>query len=189
MPSSTTIPAPVNWPEPLTFETDGTLLDGYSGAVFSQDRAYRYALTRTWDMGAPVMTWIGLNPSTASAMTDDSTARRFRAFARREGCGGYSAVNLHALRATDPDVLRMAGAPVGLSCDQFIDMHARPGSLVVAAWGAHPFAAARAREVTARLTAAGVRLMCLGVTAAGHPRHPLYLRSDAPLIPWEAGHA
>ena len=46
------------------------VLGGETGAAwFSQDRAYRYALTRTWDMGAPVMTWIGLNPSTASAMT------------------------------------------------------------------------------------------------------------------------
>ena len=25
---------------------------------------------------------------------------------------------------------------------------------------------------------------CLGTTKDGHPRHPLYLRADAPLVPW-----
>ena len=185
MTSVTTIPAPAGYPEPITVEADGTLLDGYSGAIFSADRACRYVLTRTWNLAGPVMTWIGLNPSKAGAVINDNTARRFIGFARREGCGGISAVNLFGLIATDPRDMAGHRNPVGLSNDRFIDMHAKPGSLVVAAWGAHPMAAGRAREVTARLTAAGARLMCLGVTAAGHPRHPLYVRADAPLVPWE----
>ena len=183
--TATMIATPVGWPEPLAFETDGTLLDGYSGAVFSVDRAYRYVLTRTWDPARPVMTWIGLNPSKAGAVINDNTARRFMAFGRREGCGGIAAVNLYGLIATDPRDLARHPAPVGLSNDQFIDMRARPGSLVIAAWGAHPMAAGRAREVSSRLAAAGVQLLCLGVTAGGHPRHPLYVRSDEPLVPWE----
>jgi hypothetical protein len=186
MPDITAIPAPAGYPEPITAETDGTLLDGYSGAIFSADRAYRYVLTRTWDQTGPVMTWIGLNPSKAGAAINDNTARRFMGFARREGCGGISALNLFGLIATDPRDLAGHPDPVGLSNDRFIDMHARPGSLAVAAWGAHPMAAGRAREVSVRLTAAGVQLMCIGVTAKGEPRHPLYARSDAPLIPWEA---
>jgi len=30
-------------------------------------------------------------------------------------------------------------------------------------------------------------LWCLGTTADGSPRHPLYVRGDAPLIPWGTG--
>jgi hypothetical protein len=31
---------------------------------------------------------------------------------------------------------------------------------------------------------AGVRLLCLGVTSGGEPRHPLYVRADVPLVPF-----
>lgn len=183
--SITTIPAPPGWSGPLTVETDGTLLGGgYSGAAFSADRAYRYILTRTWDIGAPVMTWIMLNPSTADAMTDDPTIRRCTGFARREGCGGISVVNLFALRATDPADLSRHPDPAGPDNDRWLWMHATSGRLVIAAWGAHKLADARAREVARRLAEAGVQAQCLGVTSAGHPRHPLYVRSDAPLVPW-----
>jgi hypothetical protein len=53
--------------------------------------------------------------------------------------------------------------------------------MVIAAWGAgfcrshtHTItaAAARARALSAR---------CLGVTAGGHPRHPLYVPTTTPL--------
>ena len=184
MTTSTTIPAPVNYPEPLTFETDGTLLDGYAGAAFSADRTYRYVLTRTWDLMAPVMCWIMLNPSTADAMTDDPTIRRCKAFARREGCGGISVVNLFALRAIDPRELARHPDPVGPSCGKFLNIHAT-AAITVAAWGAGGTLNGRDREVCALLAKGGAELKCLGVTAAGHPRHPLYVRSDAPLIPWE----
>ena len=33
--------------------------------------------------------------------------------------------------------------------------------------------------------AAGARLWCLGTTKDGHPRHPLYVRGDQPLVAWE----
>ena len=184
MASSTTIPAPAGWPEGFTVETDGTLLGGYSGAAFSPDRAYRYALTRTWEPGGQAMTWIMLNPSTADATTDDPTIRRCMRFALRESYGGISVVNLFGLRATDPRDLDRHPDPVGPDNDRFLAMHAK-ALVVVAAWGAHQMAAGRAREVSDRLAAAGVRLMCLGTTADGHPRHPLYVRSDAPLVPWE----
>jgi hypothetical protein len=174
------------WPEPLVFDSEEAFLGGASGtAWFSQDRAYRYLLTRTWSDTPDAMTWIMLNPSTADAFTTDPTITRCVRFARREGCGSIRVVNLFALRATDPRSLSLPGRdPVGPSNDRFLDDHAQ-AHLVVAAWGAGGTLNGRAREVGQRLAAAGVPLKCLGVTAAGHPRHPLYVRSDAPLIPWE----
>ena len=51
----------------------------------------------------------------------------------------------------------------------------------VAAWGAN----AKPERVAQVLAMPGAhRLMCLGLTKAGQPRHPLYLRSDAALIPF-----
>lgn len=173
---------PARWP--LLIETDDSLLGAVAGAVFSADKTYRYVLTRTWDISLPVAKWIMLNPSTADAMKDDPTIRRCAGFARREGCGGIAVVNLFALRATDPAALRQADDPAGPANDPFIAIHAGPGDLVIAAWGAGGTLNGRAAEVGQRLTAAGVRLKCLGVTAAGQPRHPLYVRADAPLLPW-----
>ena len=189
MATSTTIPAPAGWPEGITVETDGSLLGGLSAAAFSPDKMYRYALTRTWGE-APAMTWIMLNPSTADAMQDDPTIRRCIRFARREGCGGIAVVNLFGLRATDPrdlrDSLEAGIDPVGPVNDWFVRLHAQGAARAVAAWGAHGTPRGRAAEVAAMLEAIpGIRLECLGVTADGSPRHPLYVRSDAPLVPWQ----
>jgi len=183
----TAIPAPAGWAEGLVVETDGSLIAGLAGAAFSADRAYRYVLTRTWDATAPAVTWIMLNPSTADAMKDDPTIRRCKAFARREGFGGMSVVNLFGLRATDPRTLREHPDPVGPANDWFLRLHAQAAPRAVAAWGAHGALRGRVAEVAGMLAVSpGVRLECLGVTKDGHPRHPLYVRSDAPLIPWEA---
>jgi len=161
------------------------VLGSVPGATwFSEDRRYRYLLTRWWGDAPEAMTWIMLNPSTADADADDPTIKRCARFARREGCGSMRVVNLFAYRATDPHELAALSDPVGPENDRYISEHAQ-AHLVVAAWGAHPMAAERAREVSGRLTAAGVQLLCLGVTKDGHPRHPLYCRADAPLIPWE----
>jgi hypothetical protein len=191
---SITIPAPAGWPAGITVETDGSLLDGLSGAALSPDRAYRYVLTRTWG-DAPAMTWVMLNPSTADAKTDDPTIRRCVRFARREGCGGIAVVNLFGLRATDPRALRdslEAGIdPVGPVNDWFVRMHTQGASRVVAAWGTHGTLRGRAAEVARMLEVIpGIRLECLGVTKDGHPKHPLArgrerVPDDAPLVPWQ----
>ena len=158
-------------------------LFGTSGAVLSPDEKYRYLLTRELGDGAPLV-FIMLNPSTADAEVDDPTIRRCIRFAARENAGHLVVVNLFALRATDPRELARDPDPVGPRNDEFILMHCGPGARIVAAWGAHPFAAARARTVARMVAGSGARLECLGVTKDGHPRHPLYVRADAPLVPY-----
>lgn len=173
--------------DPFIIERDTSLLGDCGAAWFSQDRTYRYLLTRCWGDPARWATFIMLNPSTADALADDPTIRRCISFAKREGCGGLQVVNLFALRATDPRQLTQCDDPVGPDNDQFIT--GRPGdpysALVIVAWGAGGALLGRGDTVSCLLTAAGVKLHCLGVTAGGYPRHPLYVRADAPLIPWE----
>jgi hypothetical protein len=149
------------------------LLFGVGKAVFSADKTYRYRLSRTWGSSGTHATWIMLNPSTADAMEDDPTIKRCIAFTKDWGLDGLVVVNLFALRATDPRELGKHPDPVGAANDQFIADAIQPWSVAVAAWGAHAMAAGRAnavlRLVAGRVSAAG----CLGVTAAGHPLHPL----------------
>lgn len=156
-------------------------------AWFSSDRVYRYLLTRRWDVLKPVMGWIMLNPSTADAFRPDPTVTRCAGFAGREGCGGIDVVNLFALRATDPRELAGHADPVGPRNDEFLaDLPRLAEGPVVAAWGAHAGIGDRAGEVAGLFARMGVPLLCLSTAKAGAPRHPLYVRADAPLVPWPA---
>lgn len=158
-----------------------------TSARLSHDGVYRYRLDRTWDRPAGRLLFVMLNPSTADGTVDDPTIRRCRGFTLREGLGGFTVVNLFALRATDPKHLRQHPDPVGPLCDVHLRLAAlgeeRPRA-VIAAWGAHPFAADRAAEVVDLFAENRQRLSCLGVTKGGHPRHPLYVKGDTPLLPY-----
>ncbi len=156
-------------------------------AVISDCGRYRYVLQRSlggflrWHRP---MLFIMLNPSTADAMVDDPTIRRCISFAKREGMTHLTVVNLFALRATDPRELELAHDPVGPENDRHLEEQVgkhRNGS-VVAAWGAHEFAKRRAAAVLAKFGP----LHCLGLTKAGHPRHPLYVKGDQPLVELKA---
>jgi hypothetical protein len=161
-----------------------TSLLGDASAVFSVCDRYRYRLTRTWAHG-PTVTFVMLNPSTADELVADPTVRRCVGFATREGAGRLVVVNLFALRSTDPAQLARADDPTGPGNDEHIQSAARDASLVIAAWGAHPFAADRAADVQAMLAATGTPLHRIGPPSKdGHPRHPLYLAAETPLERW-----
>lgn len=150
-----------------------------SNAVISDCGVYRYRLDRSWADG-PCMGFIMLNPSTADAMKDDPTIRRCISFARREGCGRLVVVNLFPYRATLPASLWAAPEPVrsgGAPALHALTQAANEADVLVAAWGANT----KGAEHTA-LALFGDRLLCLGTTRAGKPRHPLYVRGDAPLV-------
>jgi hypothetical protein len=53
----------------------------------------------------------GLDPSTVDADRDDPTIRKFVSFARKEGYGGITVVNLDAYRVTVPGDLRKQSDP------------------------------------------------------------------------------
>lgn len=174
----------------VEFHTD---LTGSAGAAISTDNLYRYQLWRRWSPEQPFMTFIMLNPSTADHTADDPTIRRCIGFAKREGCGGITVVNLYAFRATKPDLLLEADDPIGPMNKHFVDeaITQADDAPVVAAWGG--WWRKRSRRVGGpgfvRLAPESFgrrELMCLGTNADGSPKHPLYVPRDAPLVPWPA---
>jgi hypothetical protein len=150
--------------------------NGHS-AVLSPCRTWRYALERRWGTG-PFVLFVGLNPSTADESVDDPTIRRCIGFAKAWGFGGLLMGNLFAFRATSPRDLCRALDPVGPDTDVWLGTLSVRASVVVAAWGAHPFALSRSEDVLALL---GDDVCCLGTTKSGAPRHPLYLPKTAAL--------
>lgn len=157
-------------------------MTGLNGAILSDDGRYRFVLTRTWDATQEKLIFVMLNPSTADAEVDDPTIRRCIGFAKGEGFGGIRVVNLYAFRATDPKVMLREIDAVGPGNDEHITGACLDRTVVVA-WGANA-AAWRVRQVAAILARCGARVRCLGVTASGAPRHPLYVSADQPLVPW-----
>lgn len=148
---------------------------------------YRYTLKRSPlspypDRGTAVFCM--LNPSTADATTDDPTIRRCRGFADYWGCNGIVVVNLYALRSTDPRGLWNHADPVGPDNDFWLRSVARDCGTVVCAWGANA-RPDRVRQVVELLRSVGAQIRCLGQTKDGAPRHPLYIRADQQLVPWE----
>ncbi|MFU8828217.1 MAG: DUF1643 domain-containing protein [Phycisphaerales bacterium] len=128
-----------------------------------------------------------LNPSTADEQRNDPTVRRTIGFALDRGFGSIEVVNAFALRSTDPGRLRAdakAGLdPIGPRNDEAIRRAMRRSAIVVAAWGGHAELLDRHR-ILSEILAGHDRCVSLGLTAAGLPRHPLYLRADAPFLPF-----
>lgn len=167
----------------------GGVREAVSGASFSPCGRYRYTLFRRWRPGADraaTLVAIGLNPSTADAEKNDPTIRRIIGFAKRDGFGALVMLNLFAFRATDPYDLwehrRKGGDIVGPGSDEAIREACVGVPRVLAAWGADPGVGTRAAELLRLLDPA--RLVCLGTTKSGAPRHPLYVKGDAPMRPW-----
>jgi len=155
-------------------------------AEISHCGTYRYVLSRPSIVRFPekgTALFCMLNPSTADATVDDPTIRRCRGFAKDWFCNGFTVVNLYALRATDPRELWKHPDPVGPANDGWLKSLAHEYGDVVCAWGANA-REDRVRHVVGLFLSVGARLWHLGLTKAGAPRHPLYIRADQPLERW-----
>lgn len=141
-----------------------------SGAEFSEDRKYRYALWRIWDESKPKIMFIGLNPSTASENMDDPTIRRVKRFARDWGYGGVFMCNLFAFVTAYPEELKSCDDPLG-SNDFWLNRYKKNVAHVLFAWGSFKEAEERAKQVEGMFPEA----VCLGFNKNGSPKHPLYV--------------
>lgn len=151
--------------------------------MFSECRRYRYVLRRDWgEPGAPFVMFCMTNPSTAEHDVDDPTIRKDIHFARAMGFTSCVIVNCMDYRATDPKMLRRVQPRSDLNLPFIVEM-AGKAERVILAWGALPKPLRRyADDVVAALR--GRQLYCMGKTASGAPRHPLYLPNSAECVPW-----
>lgn len=151
---------------------------------------YRWSLSREWGGILSTTPWVGfimLNPSTAGWIKDDPTIRRCIAFAQAWGYSGLTVRNLFNFRTSSPAECAKATDPIGMQpphCDNLILGMYDVCNLVIAAWGAQPFARTRAKQVCDLLAAHNRKLHCLAVNADGSPKHPLYCKADLKPIPY-----
>ena len=152
-------------------------------AELSEDRMYRYSLSRSWDSNLPYVVFIGLNPSTADETEDDPTIRRCIGYAKAWGYGGIVMLNLFALRATEPRDMMVSYRPVGSKNNSVLIKYSYNlrCHLYIAAWGNHGVHRDRYKE--ARIIFDDLHYLKLN--KSGQPAHPLYLKADLKPTLWE----
>ena len=151
---------------------------------------YRYILgTR----GENPLICIGINPSTAEPDHLDNTLKSVQRIALAGGFDSFVMFNVYAQRATDPDAMERTCNPLlhrenMAAFDYVLSLSKSPA--VWAAWGAiiekRDYLLDCLRDMIAIGEKRNARWFSAGpISKKGHPHHPLYLRKDAPLEPFD----
>ena len=151
---------------------------------------YRYILgTR----GKAPLICIGINPSTAKPDDLDNTLKSVERIALGNGYDSFLMFNVYAQRATDPDAMERNCNGLlhkeNLEAFRYV-LSISPRPAVWAAWG--PLIEKRdylpecLRDMLRIGQQYGAQWYCAGaVSKKGHPHHPLYLRKDEKLKPFD----
>lgn len=152
---------------------------------------YRYILgTR----GERPLICIGVNPSTAAPGDLDPTLKSVARIAVANGFSSWIMFNVYAQRATRPDDMdaecNFALHAENMAAFRWVLANSGPEPALWAAWGAVIEKRAYLKDCVRDFVAAGqdfgAKWYCAGkISKAGHPHHPLYLKKDEPLKPYE----
>ena len=151
---------------------------------------YRYILgTR----GKKPLICIGINPSTARPDALDNTLKSVERIALHNGYDSFLMFNVYAQRATSPDDMeRLCNEALhreNMEAFRYV-LGLSEAPAVWAAWGAIIEKRAYLPDCVRDLVSAGEEFgaswYCAGaITKKGHPHHPLYLRKDEKLKPFD----
>lgn len=153
---------------------------------------YRYILgTR----GEKPLICVGINPSTAAPDDLDNTLKSVERVARHNGYDSFLMFNVYAQRATDPDDMERTynqdlHAQNMKAFDYALSLDKAGSPAVWAAWGTiiekRDYLPGCVRDMIALGKARGARWYSAGrKSKKGHPHHPLYLRKDSLLEPFD----
>ncbi len=154
---------------------------------------YRYILgTR----GKKPLICIGVNPSTAKPDALDRTLQSAQRIALHNGYDSFIMFNVYAQRATDPDLMEKEPNELlhreNLAAFEYVLRLSDGEPSVWAAWGSVIEKRKYLPRFVLDMIAVGEKYNARWYTAgerskkAGHPHHPLYLKSDSPLDPFDA---
>ncbi len=155
---------------------------------------YRYILgTR----GVKPLICVGVNPSTAAPDNLDRTLQSVQRVAKFNGYDSFLMFNVYAQRATIPDDMDLERNAVlhaenMKAFDYVLSLDKGGHPAVWAAWGAviekRDYLPRCVRDMIDIGEQRGARWYSAGRRSkAGHPHHPLYLKSDSPLEDFDAG--
>lgn len=151
---------------------------------------YRYILgTR----GKNPLICIGINPSTAKPDDLDNTLKSVERISLGNGFDSFIMFNVYAQRATDPNSMEKICNPLlhqeNMEAFRYV-LSISQSPAIWAAWGSIIERRSYLPECVRDMLAIGKEFhaswYCAGkVTKKGHPHHPLYLRKDELLKPFD----
>lgn len=142
-------------------------------------------------VGVNPLVCIGINPSTAAPNAPDRTIARVMRFAADNGFDSWTMLNVYPQISTDPQGLHTEfDGALKAENERHIARMVQGRPTLLAAWGgliaSRPYLRLLLRDILQVANDAGCEWMSLGdLTKNGHPRHPLYVRADAPLRPFD----
>ena len=153
---------------------------------------YRYILgTR----GQHPLICVGINPSTAAPDDLDNTLKSVERIALHNGFDSFIMFNVYAQRATNPDDMEWTYNQAlhtenMKAFDYILSLDAENSPAVWAAWGTiiekRDYLPACVRDMIDIGVARNARWFSAGKKSKkGHPHHPLYLRKDSGLDPFD----
>ena len=151
---------------------------------------YRYILGT---IGSNPLICIGINPSTAEPDHLDNTLKSVERIALGNGFDSFIMFNVYAQRATDPDAMERQCNPAlhneNLKAFRYV-LAMSDAPVVWAAWGAiiekREYLPLCLQDMANAAKEFGAEWHCAGaVSKKGHPHHPLYLRKDELLKPFD----
>ncbi len=170
-----------------------------SFCLFSKCRSYRWILKRELLSGRKTVVFIGLNPSKANSLNNDRTLIRIINFCSKWNYKNIYVINLFGLISKSPSHLSKNLDPVGknnnlitlkalefwrenINCDLWLG------------WGDKGNLYRRDREVLKLIKSFSnsnskennhfKRILSLGFSKKGSPRHPLYMPNESLLKPF-----
>ena len=153
---------------------------------------YRYILgTR----GANPIICVGVNPSTAAPDALDNTLKSVQRIALGNGFDSFTMFNVYAQRATRPQDMDRVRSEVlhreNMAAFEYVLQNAGERPAIWAAWGNIIEMRPYLKDCVLDMIELGQRYGAAWYTAGkrsarGHPHHPLYLRKDSLLDPFDA---
>ena len=155
-------------------------------ATVSPCGLYRYRLSRSIATKGPVYAFFGVNPSTADALVDDATVRKWIGFSTRWGASSFVVGNVFAFRATKVRDLANDTRPAfSVENQAHLRAIASEADVLVPCWGSRNKLPEELRHhldnTLHLLRQMGKPVKHFGLTLAGDPKHPLMLSYDTPL--------
>lgn len=151
---------------------------------------YRYILgTR----GKNPLICIGINPSTAQPDALDNTLKSVERIALGNGFDSFIMFNVYAQRATDPNAMEKVCNPLlhqeNMEAFRYV-LSISQSPAIWAAWGSiiekRKYLSDCVRDMLDIGREYNAQWYCAGaITKKGHPHHPLYLRKDEKIKPFD----
>lgn len=144
-------------------------------AILSEDKEYRYMLSRTWNKNKKIIMFVWLNPSTADDKINDPTITRCINYTKEWWYWWFIMCNLFAYRSTNPNNMKKYKNPIWKDNDKYIELYYNKTEKVICMWWNHWNFMMQSKNFKEKYKE---KLFFLEKNKSWEPKHLLYSKSN-----------